>query len=144
MKRRNVAARKRVKELGEEIMRLPNLRNTLVVVALLAALTCSAALGQGILDKYKKKEAPTRSVNGLVTDEAEVALHAVVQLKNMRTLDVKSFHTDDAGKYYFYGLDPNIDYELRAYADGYEARVRKISSFDDRMELFYAFALKKE
>ena len=87
-------------------MRRTNLRNTLVLAALLAALTCSAALGQGIFDKYKKKEAPTRSVNGLVTDEAEVALHAVVQLKNMRTLDVKSFHTDDAGKYYFYGLDP--------------------------------------
>jgi hypothetical protein len=106
-------------------MRLPNLRNTLVLVALLAALTSNAALGQGIFDKYKKKEAPTRSVNGLVTD-------------------VKSFHTDDAGKYYFYGLDPNIDYELRAYADGFEAKVRKISSFDDRMELFYAFELKKE
>lgn len=125
-------------------MRLPKLRNKLVLAVLLAAVTCSAALGQGIFDKYKKKEAPTRSVTGQVTDEAEVALQAVVQLKNMRTLDVKSFHSDAAGKYYFYGLDPNIDYELRAYADGYEAKVRKISSFDDRMELFYAFALKKE
>ena len=125
-------------------MRMPKLRNTLVLAAVLAALTSGAALGQGIFDKYKKKEAPTRSVNGLVTDEAQAALQAVVQLKNMRTLDVKSFHTDAAGKYYFYGLDPNIDYELRAYADGYEAKVRKVSSFDDRMELFYTFELKKE
>ena len=125
-------------------MRMPKLRKTLVLVALLAALTSSAALGQGIFDKYKKKDAPTRSVNGIVTDETQVALHAVVQLKNLRTLDVKSFHTDDAGKYYFYGLDPNIDYEVRAYADGYGAKVRKISSFDDTMELFYTFELKKE
>ena len=35
-------------------MRRTNLRNTLVLAALLAALTCSAALGQGIFDKYKK------------------------------------------------------------------------------------------
>lgn len=125
-------------------MRTPQTRKTFIAMAILAALTCSAAFGQGIFDKYKKKEAPTRSITGIVTDEAEVALHAVIQLKNMRTLDVKSFHADDAGKYYFYGLDPNIDYELRAYADGYEAKVRKVSSFDDRMELFYAFALKKE
>ena len=114
-------------------------RKTLIALAVAAVLT-SVAYGQF----GKKKEAPTRSVSGVVSDEAEVPLRAVVQLKNLRTLDVKSFHTDVEGKYYFYGLAPNIDYELRAYADGYEAKTRKVSSFDDRMELFYAFQLKKE
>lgn len=120
-------------------MRTFQMRKALIALAV-TALLASSAYGQF----GKKKEAPTRSVSGIVTDEAEVALQAVVQLKNMRTLDVKSFHTNAEGKYYFYGLDPNIDYELRAYADGYEAKTRKVSSFDDRMELFYAFELKKE
>jgi hypothetical protein len=130
-------------------MKQLNRRKISIAVALLVVvMTSGAAFGQGVFEKYKdrysKKDAPTRTVKGIVTDEAEVGLRAVVQLKNMRTLDVKSFHTDDAGSYYFYGLDLNIDYEIRAYADGYEAKVRKMSSFDDRIELFYAFELKKE
>ncbi len=126
-------------------MKVLKTRRVLLAAMVLAALTSGAALGQGIFDKYKKKEEnPTRSVKGIVTDEAEVPIGAVVQLKNMRTLDVKSFHTDDGGEYYFYGLDPNIDYEVRAFADGYQAKTRKISPFDDRKQLFYAFALKRE
>ncbi len=126
-------------------MKVRNTRRVLLAAVMLAALGSSAALGQGIFDKYKKKkEDPTRSVKGIVTDEAEVALSAVVQLKNMRTLDVKSFHTGESGNFYFYGLDANIDYEVRAFADGYQAKTRKISPFDDRKELFYAFALKSE
>jgi len=121
---------------------------TFAVAILVVVLSSGAAFGQGIFgnykDRYKKKDAPTKTVKGIVTDEAEVALSAVVQLKNMRTLDVKSFHTDDAGNYYFYGLDLNVDYELRAYADGYQAKIRKLSSFDDRKELFYVFELKQE
>lgn len=92
----------------------------------------------------KKKEAPTRTVKGLVSNEASDPLEAVVQLKNTKTLDVRSYHTDAQGRFYFSGLDPNVDYEVRAIAEGMRPKTRRVSSFDDRMELFYEFRLKSE
>lgn len=92
----------------------------------------------------KKKEDPTRSVKGQVTDEHEEGIRAIVQLKNTRTLDVKSFHTNDVGEYYFHGLDLNVDYELKALAEGRQSKTRTVSSFDSRTELIYNFRLKPE
>lgn len=94
--------------------------------------------------KKKTKEKTTRSVRGRVTDEAEDGLRGVVQLKNMKTLAVKSFHTNDNGEFYFHGLDLNVDYELKAIATGRVSRTRTISTFDERTELIYNFKLKSE
>ena len=93
----------------------------------------------------KDDDKPTRTVKGLVTDEAERPVaQAVVQLKNTRTSDIKSYYTDAQGRFYFAGLDPNIDYEIKAMAKGLREKTRRVSSFDDRMELFYEFNLKAE
>ena len=97
------------------------------------------------LHAAKEDEKPTRTVKGLVTDEAERPIpQAVVQLKNTRTMDVKSYYTDAQGRFYFAGLDPNVDYEIKAAAKGLQEKTRRVSSFDDRMELFYEFNLKPE
>jgi hypothetical protein len=97
------------------------------------------------LQAAKEKEEPTRTVKGLVTDQAQTPIkQAVVQLKNMRTMDVKSYYTDEQGRFYFAGLDPNTDYEITAKSKGLQEKTRKVSSFDDRMELFYEFNLKAE
>lgn len=93
----------------------------------------------------KKKEAPTRVVKGIVTDENDNPLNnAVVQLKNTRTLDVRSYYVRADGRYYFSGLDLNTDYEVRAFLDGWQEKTRRVSAFDDRMELFYQLELKPE
>lgn len=92
----------------------------------------------------KKKEAPTRSVKGIVTDENDNPLQAVVQLKNTRTMDVRSYYVGEDGRYYFSGLDLNTDYEVRAFLDGWQEKTRRVSAFDDRMELFYQLTLKPE
>ncbi len=113
--------------------------------AIAFALT-AAVLGPSLTaaDK-KKKEAPTRVVKGIVTDENDMPLNqAVVQLKNTRTLDVRSYYVRDDGRYYFSGLDLNTDYEVRAFLDGYQEKTRRVSAFDDRMELFYQLELKPE
>lgn len=94
--------------------------------------------------KKKKKVDPTRSVKGQVTDEHEEGIRGIVQLKHTRTLEVKSFHTNDNGDYYFHGLDLNVDYELKALAEGRQSRTRTVSSFDSRNELIYNFKLKPE
>ena len=112
---------------------------------LIAALGVFAAAFALPAAKDKEDDKPTRTVKGLVTDEAQNPLpQAVVQLKNTRTMDVKSYYTDAQGRFYFAGLDPNIDYEIKAMAKGLREKTRRVSSFDDRMELFYEFNLKPE
>ena len=89
----------------------------------------------------KDKDQKLRSVQGIVSDAQENPLaKAVVQLKNTKTLQVKSFYTDDKGAYRFFGLDPNQDYELRAEY-GSASGVRTVSSFDSRREMIVNFKL---
>lgn len=107
-----------------------------------AAGTAPLAMAQFPGFGKKKKEDPTRSVTGQVMDEREDGIRAIVQLKHSRTLEVKSFHTNENGEYYFHGLDPNVDYELKALADGKQSKTRTVSSFDSRTELIYNFKLK--
>ena len=115
-------------------------RRSLFVLAVAGAAASARAQFPGF--GKKKKEDPTRSVKGQVTDEHEEGIRAIVQLKNTRTLDVKSFHTNDVGEYYFHGLDLNVDYELKALAEGRQSKTRTVSSFDSRTELIYNFRLK--
>jgi hypothetical protein len=82
-------------------------------------------------------------VKGLVTTEEEVPLPgAVVQLKNTRTLQVKSFIADSQGSYYFHGLDPATDYELKARYQEESSKTRTVSSFDGRDEVIFNFEIK--
>lgn len=120
-------------------------RRILPALALSLILAPAAPLSAQLFGNDEKDEDPTRTVKGVVTDEDETPLvKAVVQLKNTRTLDVKSYYTDTEGRYYFGGLDPNVDYEIKAFDDGFQPKTRRVSSFDDRMELFYSFRLKRE
>ena len=119
-------------------------RRSLLILAVATTAAPSALSQFPGFGKKKKKEDPTRSVRGQVTDQYEEGIRAIVQLKNTRTLDVKSFHTKDSGEYYFHGLDLNIDYELKALAEGKQSRTRTVSSFDSRNELIYNFRLKPE
>jgi hypothetical protein len=95
--------------------------------------------------KKKKKGPPTRSVKGLVTDQAEEPLAgAVVQLKNTRTLQVKSFITNAQGAYYFHGLDMAADYEMKARYLEDSSRTRTVSSLDGRDMVIFNFKIKLE
>ncbi len=53
----------------------------------------------------------------------------------MKTLEVKSYYTDEKGAYHFHGLDPDIEYELKAQAGNAISSVRKITPFDSRREV---------
>src|SRR5258708_5266410 len=65
--------------------------------------------------KSKGEDDKVRMVQGIVTDSQDMPIvGAVVQLKNAKTLQVRSFITQDQGSYQFHGLDPNVDYALRA------------------------------
>ena len=76
------------------------------VVFLVLALA-TYAFGQG----KKSKEPAEKSVSGVVTDEeGNPVPGAVVQLKNTKTLQVRSFIAKEQGEYYFHGLATDVDY----------------------------------
>ena len=75
----------------------------------------------------------TRSVQGVVTNNADAPLEgAVVQLKDTKTLQIRSFITKQNGTYHFHSLNPDIDYELKADHQGATSGSKTLSSFDSR------------
>lgn len=106
-------------------------RRWVVLLAVLLVAGGEPAFAQG-----KKKNAnQERTVTGSVTsaDDQPVA-GAVVQLKNTKSLQIRSFITKDDGTYYFNGLSPDIDYELQAGSRGASSGTKTLSSFDSRKQ----------
>jgi len=100
-------------------------------LALLAVLLlCAPAMFA-----QKKKAENTRSVQGTVTvADGSLVNGAVVQLKNTKTLQIRSFITKDDGTYHFYDLSPDIDYELKADYQGASSNTKTLSSFDSQKQ----------
>lgn len=89
------------------------------------------------------KASTERPVSGVVTDaDGKPAVGAVVQLKNMRTLQVRSFITRDKGDYYFSGLSKDVDFELKAEFNGHASAAHTLSQFDTKPEPVINLQLK--
>jgi hypothetical protein len=83
----------------------------------------------------KKKDPVVRSVIGVVTaPDGKPAVGAVVQLKDTKTKQVRSFYTQDKGDYYFHELSTDIDYELTATFQGASSSTKTLSVYDSRKE----------
>lgn len=82
----------------------------------------------------KKKEDPNiRSLQGLVRGADENPVDgAVVKIKNIKTLQIRSFITKADGQYSFGGLSTNADYEVWADFQGGSSDTRTLSVFDSR------------
>lgn len=114
-----------------------------VVGLAVAALLLSAS--SPLAGKKKNPEDSLRTVQGTVTDAADGTVDgAVVQLKNTKTLQIRSFVTQQKGAYYFHGLSPNVDYELRAEYQGASSPTKTVSSFDSRKEAIINLKLAKK
>ena len=94
-------------------------------------LLASAAWGQ--FGRKKDQDSNVRTVQGIVTDEADNPISgAVVQLENMKTLQIRSFITKEKGDYYFSDLSTDVDYKLHAENHGMVSSTKTLSSFDSR------------
>jgi hypothetical protein len=106
-------------------------KRRVVIAVLLAAVAIPSLFAQ----KKKGEDENVRMVQGVVTDASDNAVQgAVVQLKNNKTLQVRSFITQEQGSYRFHSLDPNVDYTLKAEYQGAASAVRTLSSFDSRKQ----------
>ncbi|GIU80005.1 MAG: hypothetical protein KatS3mg005_3243 [Bryobacteraceae bacterium] len=85
--------------------------------------------------KEKGRDPNIRNVSGVVTlPDGSPAVGAVVQLKNLKTLQIRSFITQEDGKYQFQNLSTSIDYELIATHKDMESSRRMLTIFDTRLD----------
>ena len=106
-------------------------RTSRIALAAFLAVACAQLLPA---QKNKDKEDPTiRSLQGQVNDpDDKPAAGAVVQLKDTKTLQVRSFITKADGSYRFSGLRADTDYEIKADFNGMSTDNRRLSNFDTR------------
>ncbi len=101
---------------------------------LLTMFVALAPLGV-VSAQNNRDDAVVRSVQGSVTDATDKPVEgAVVQLKDTKTLQVRSFITKADGMYHFHGLSSNVDYELKADYQGASSSNKTLSSFDGRKQ----------
>lgn len=93
----------------------------------------------------QNKHEQLRTVRGQVVDKGDNPVPSgVVYLKNLHTQTVKTYIADDAGRYRFSGLDPNVDYEIHAEHGDMTSAKRTISSFDSRKEIVITLKVDKK
>jgi protocatechuate 3,4-dioxygenase beta subunit len=109
-----------------------NLRiRSLSVVALAVAFALGAPAQED--KKSRKLEATMRVLQGTVTDNKDQpVVGAVVQLKNVRTLQMRSYISKANGEYHFSSLKMDDDYEVEARNNDMNSGSKKISIFDNR------------
>ena len=99
----------------------------------LAGAAILLALAFGTASAQNRDDSGTRTLNGIVTDAGGApAPKAVVQLKDSKTLQVRSFIAQEDGGFHFAGLSTNTDYEVRAERDGASSGTKTLSVFDGR------------
>jgi hypothetical protein len=107
-------------------------------LVVLLLLVCAPA-------SFAQKDSTTRSVQGSVSNADDSAVvGAVVQLKNMKTLQIRSFITLEDGTYHFFELSPDVDYELKADFQGATSGSKTLSSFDSRKKAVINLKLNKK
>ena len=111
--------------------------------ATVAALCAVSLAAQG--KKDKNEDANARSVQGVVMDPTDKPVTgAVVQLKDMRTLQIRSFLTLEDGSYHFSGLKTDVDYQVKAEYSGMSSPTRTVSVFDNRKVSIVNLKLEKK
>ncbi|HEV1284797.1 MAG TPA: carboxypeptidase-like regulatory domain-containing protein [Bryobacteraceae bacterium] len=102
-----------------------------LAVGLIIAFAFSAFAQE---DRKSKKEAATlRTLQGTVYDKDDKpVVGAVVQLKDMRTLQMRSYISKENGEYHFSSLKIDDDYEVEAKNNSLTSGTKKISIFDNR------------
>jgi hypothetical protein len=114
------------------------------------AILASLSLACVLLTAHAKaqtavQEPQLRAVSGTVIDKDENPIaSAVVYLKNVRTLTVRTYISGDRGDYHFSGLDPNVDYEIHAESGDRTSGNHTISSFDNRKDIVVSLKADKE
>lgn len=87
----------------------------------------------------------TRAIEGIVHDaNGAPAKNAVVLLKDTKTLQVRSYIAETDGKYHFYGLSTDVNYQVRAENKEMTSPTKLISVFNSHERIKLNLKLKKK
>jgi Carboxypeptidase regulatory-like domain len=110
-------------------------------VCIAIALFCTGLYAQ---QKNKNEDTTARTVEGMVTNAAnQPVANAVVQLKNAKTLQIRSFITQEDGSYHFAGLGTDVEYQLKADYNGVSTSWKTLSIFNSKKTPVINLKLKK-
>jgi hypothetical protein len=91
----------------------------------------------------KTTRVTSRTLTGVVLDKSDAPVsNAVVYLKNMKSLAVKTVIAGNDGTYRFPELSPNVDYEIYAQREGKKSATKVLSQFDDRQKANMVLRIK--
>ena len=107
------------------------------LLPLFIAVVQSGALAQVIQQQQQPPvagppgSAQTRTVEGSVVDKKDQAVpHATVLLQDTKTLQVRSYIADGEGRFRFYGLSTEVNYDLFGESNGMISKLKTVSVFD--------------
>ncbi len=124
-----------------------------IAITAVALLTHAAADDRGKKqndknqnDKKLNQDINTRSLQGLVTSMAGKAVNgAIVQLTDMKTLQIRSYITHEDGAYHFAGLSTNVEYQVKAATEqGESSKTKTLSVFDNKKTAVINLKLKPQ
>lgn len=86
----------------------------------------------------------TRAIVGKVLDPGGATVPgAIVLLKDMKSLQVRSYIVQQDGAYHFFGLSGDIPYEVRAQSAGLTSDIKTVSVFDSHKQIRVNLKLKE-
>jgi len=87
----------------------------------------------------------TKSIVGTVVDDhGSPVPRAIVLLKDMKTLQVRSYIAQNDGSYHFYDLSGDINYQVRAQLNGLTSKLKIVSVFDSHKVVKLNLKLNKK
>ena len=111
----------------------------------LVTTTVLLAMAGFALAQSNKEGANQRTIDGVVTDaNPGLVAKAIVQFKDMRTLQIRSFVTQADGAYHFAGLRMDTDYEIKAGLDDQTSDPRRVTSCESRKTVTVNLQLGKK
>jgi hypothetical protein len=121
------------------------MKYALLVTALVGFISVAGPAASPTLAQNGSPTSELRGISGTVCDKNEAPItSAVVYLKNVRTLTVRTYISGDKGEYHFSGLDPNVDYEIHAEHEDQTSANHTLSSLDGRKEMTFTLKVNKD
>ena len=80
----------------------------------------------------------------MLSEEGSPVPGAIVQIKDLKTLQVRSYIAQKDGKYQFWGLSNDVNYEVRALAGGLASKSKTVSIFNSRSKVKLDLKLTKK
>jgi hypothetical protein len=87
----------------------------------------------------------SRSIEGTVLSSNGTPVPgAIVQIKDSKTLQVRSYIAQQNGRYQFWGLSNDVNYQLRAMAGGLTSKNKTVSVFNSRRKIILNLKLTQK